>query len=224
VFFTKGKMLFKIFWVLFPLILMVCIEAVAFSTMLITQPEVLVLYLALPSMYRIQIAIISKAFQIIVLLFLLKYKLRLERFGGISLAPPIVSAICGISLIFMLVYMLYDGRMHDPTAALVASLAFLAVNLLILWMAAIVDTKSQRILANSLEELEADHREREDKLESIYRELLSDPNNRFKNCKANLEEFESRINERRESWAALREKHKDILHIDFSDPDQDNSL
>ena len=199
VFLTKGKWFFKIFWIVFPAILMVCIEAMALSALLTANPEALTVSYALPSMYRIQLAAIAKVLQIALLFFLIRLKLDLEHFGYSELLILIAPALVGTGVVFSQVQGLYDGRIIDPLVPLLASSVLLGFNLLILWLITFIDKKNKKICDYELQR----------------QELKTKSYEHFSSAIEKFVDFQEGVDEiTKDSWIALKDEYS-MLRRDY---------
>jgi len=156
--FIKGKWTFKLFWIGFPMILLFCIEILAVTILAIIQPETLTLDFSLPESQRIQLASLAKIFQLGLLYFLIRIKLRLEQFGPKLLVLLVVSPILSIFFMFSMYESLLDGRIADPMIPFQIALGLLTINLIILWMIKIIDKKNAEILEHKLQSQKQDLR------------------------------------------------------------------
>jgi len=148
--FTNGKWVFKLFWVGFPIILLACIEMLAFSALVTIHPDALTLDLTPSGTYYYVAASASKILQIGLLYLLVRVKLHLEQFGYYILIPLTATPIISIFYMFSLYEGMLGGR-SDPAFPFRAAFAFLAVNLLLLWTIKIINNKNAIILEHQLQ-------------------------------------------------------------------------
>jgi len=149
--FTRGKWIFKLFWIGFPIILLVCTEMLATSVWLIVQPNILALDLHFHGLHRLLAASVSKLLLIGLVFILLRAKLRLEQFGYIVLLPLSIAPVLSIIFTLYVYENLLVGKLDSPHFLLWVSLILLIINLVILWLITMINNKNAKILEHELQ-------------------------------------------------------------------------
>jgi len=147
--FTESKWVFKLFWVGFPVILLFGIEILALSALPIVYPDISVLGLTSPEMHYYIATGISKLILIGLLYLLTRVKLHLEQFGYYILAPLAAASILSIFFMVSLYESVFAGG--DTVFSFRASLVLLAINLIIVWLIAIINKKNTQQLEHGLQ-------------------------------------------------------------------------
>jgi len=155
--FTKGRWLFKIFWIIFPIALLICAELLALSALTYLRPEPLALYFTLPGLYRTQFVAISSIIKIGLIIFFLRLKVDMEKLGHSFLVTLLIPVMASALVIVYQVVELYTGRITNALVTLLTAAMLLGFNLFALWAIMTVDKKNKIISEYELQVLKAKH-------------------------------------------------------------------
>jgi len=194
--FIKGKWIFKLFWVGFPIVLLFAAEISALSAVLTFQLNVLASDSTSFGLYYYIAAGISKVLLMGLLYLLMRVKLNLEQFGYHILVMLAATPMLSISFMIPMWENILDGS--DPVFPFRASLILLAINLIIVWLIIIINKKNAQILEFELQSLEKSLKQ-ELRIKN-YEQLLA-THDKFKGYQGHVDKIMTAL------WGVLRDDY-----------------
>lgn len=192
--FIKGKLGYKLFWMAFPAMLLFCIETLTMSTMLALHPDPLTVDFAEFGVHRVVGTIIAKALLVVVLYFLVRYKLNLETFGYTVLSVLTALPALWLSILVSVYHNFVSRRLTDPIILFHASIVVLVQTLLLLALIVIINKAVKRNLDRELLTRDEEHLTKKN-------EILNVVVHKFQNYQDGMDEIAQNL------WHALKDDY-----------------